>query len=163
MHSLGQRAFILLIFILALIFIYLFLKFVFPVLPASVLTFTTGAHTTYCNMINVNRSFYYAHLNPSAPAGRSALKGLTVRVTGFEAKSVKNSDVNNVFTAAGLEPSSAEIMWVDGESFYVNFPKHFLVEVSSFFSLNLCFIIFVLFCSLENLRSLQGFLSFSNY
>eukprot|EP01032_Pedospumella_encystans_P011419 gene11419-13274_t len=97
------------------------------VLPASMLTFATGAHTVHCNVINMNRSFYYVHLHPASRSASSALKGVTLKVTGFEAKSVKNSDINNVFTAAGLEQSSCEIMWVDGESFLVNFPKHFLV------------------------------------
>ena len=93
------------------------------------LTFATGAHTVHCNIINMNRSFYYVNLHPASRTASSALKGVTLKVTGFEAKAVKNSDINNVFTAAGLEQSSCEIMWVDGETFLVNFPKHLLVGV----------------------------------
>ena len=114
-------------------FLYLtLLLFSYPhtVLPASALTFSYGAHTTYCNTINMNRSMYYVHLSPSDACSTSCLTGVTLRVSGFEPKTTKNTDITNLLAAVGVENGTFEILWVDGESFYVNFPKFYLTEVS---------------------------------
>lgn len=98
-------------------------------LRASALDFASGPHTAYLNIINTNRSFYYAHLTPLA-AHTTYFTGTTLRVSGFDGKTTKNSDINNVLEAAGFEAGTYEILWVDGQSFYLNFAKSQLVEVS---------------------------------
>lgn len=98
-------------------------------LRASALDFASGPHTAYLNIINTNRSFYYAHLTPSS-THTTYLTGTTLRVSGFDGKTTKNTDINNVLEAAGFEAGTYEILWVDGQSFYLNFAKSELVEVS---------------------------------
>lgn len=80
------------------------------------------------------RSLYEVNLSPCKPPGTPSLTGLTLRITAFDAKTTNNPLIVKLLTDSGFEPAipkTYEIIWVDNDSLFINFPLHELLDTTT--------------------------------